>query len=126
MTLQKSHDLLPMPPNDAHQASAKSYIPETTWNDSCTNSEWSLVTGLTNAESNCNNSQVLSDGGVVATGGGGGKSSCTSGSGVDIISCTGGYPKPSWQTGAGVPNDGSVIFRTCRSLPATDSTTISM
>src|SRR5246127_1498099 len=92
--------------NDAHQASAKSYIPETTWNDSCTNSEWSLVTGLTNAESNCNNAQVLNDGGVVATGGSGGKSSCTTGSGQDIVSCGGGYPKPSWQTGTGVPNDG--------------------
>src|ERR1700746_3243798 len=92
--------------NDAHQASAKSYIPEMTWNDSCTNSEWSLVTGLTNAESNCNNSKVLNDGGVVATGGSGGKSSCTTGSGQDIVSCGGGYPKPSWQTGTGVPNDG--------------------
>jgi hypothetical protein len=90
--------------NDAHEASAKSYIPEMTWNDSCTNAEWSTVTGSTNAETNCNNGRLF--GAVVATGGSGGKSSCTTGSGVDIISCTGGYPKPSWQTGTGVPNDG--------------------
>jgi hypothetical protein len=92
------------PTNDAHQASAKSYIPEMTWNDSCTNAEWSIVTGITNAESNCNNPQIFAA--VVATGGSGGKSSCTTGSGQDIVSCTGGYPKPSWQTGTGVPNDG--------------------
>jgi hypothetical protein len=75
-----------------------------TWNDSCTNAEWSIVTGITNAESNCNNPQIFAA--VVATGGSGGKSSCTTGSGQDIVSCTGGYPKPSWQTGTGVPNDG--------------------
>ncbi len=28
------------------------------------------------------------------------------GAAQDITSCTGGYPKPSWQTGTGVPNDG--------------------
>jgi subtilase family serine protease len=92
------------PTNDAHEASAKSYIPEMTWNNSCTNTEWSIVTGSTNAETNCNNPQIL--GAVVATGGSGGKSSCTTGSGQDIISCAGGYAKPSWQTGTGVPNDG--------------------
>ena len=92
------------PTNDAHEASAKSYIPEMTWNNSCTNTEWSTVTGSTNAETNCNNPQI--SGAVVATGGSGGKSSCTTGSGQDIISCAGGYAKPSWQTGTGVPNDG--------------------
>ena len=90
--------------NDVHEASAKSYIPEMTWNNSCTNAEWSTVTGSSNAETNCNNPNLIDA--VVATGGSGGKSSCTTGSGVDIISCTGGYPKPSWQTGTGVPNDG--------------------
>ncbi len=92
------------PTNDSHFASAKSYIPEMTWNDSCTNAEWSIDTGTTNAETNCNNSQLLPA--VVATGGSGGKSSCTTGSGQDIVSCAGGYTKPSWQTGTGVPNDG--------------------
>ena len=75
-----------------------------TWNNSCTNAEWSTVTGSTNAETNCNNPQIF--GAVVATGGSGGKSSCTTGTGQDIVSCAGGYAKPSWQTGTGVPNDG--------------------
>jgi subtilase family serine protease len=92
--------------NDAHQASAKSYIPEMTWNDSCTNTEWSIITGLTTAESNCNNQQVLQDGGIIAAGASGGKSGCTMGDGQDITSCSGGYLKPSWQAGAGVPTDG--------------------
>ncbi|MGH9746868.1 MAG: Ig-like domain repeat protein [Candidatus Acidiferrales bacterium] len=89
--------------NDAHFASAKSYIPEMTWNDSCTNAEWSIVTGSSVAETNCNNPNLSFA--VAATGGSGGKSSCTTGDGQDIVSCSGGYPKPSWQTGTGVPND---------------------
>jgi hypothetical protein len=92
------------PTNDAHQASAKSYIPEMTWNDSCTNAEFSMFTGNSNAETNCNNPQLINT--VAATGGSGGKSSCTTGDGQDIVSCSGGYAKPSWQTGTGVPNDG--------------------
>ena len=92
------------PTNDAHQSSTKGYIPETTWNDSCTNSEWSTFTGSTNVEANCNNPQIpFAD---IAIGGSGGKSGCTTGDGQDITSCSGGYPKPSWQTGPGVPNDG--------------------
>jgi hypothetical protein len=93
------------PTNDAHLASAKSYIPEMTWNDSCTNSEWSIITGVTIAESNCNNPQVGNRGGIISAGASGGKSGCTVGDAEDITSCSGGYTKPSWQTGAGVPND---------------------
>ena len=92
------------PTNDAHQASAKSYIPETTWNDSCTNAEWSVVTGSIVAETNCNAASLSFA--VAATGGSGGKSVCTTGDGQDVVSCSGGYPKPSWQTGTNVPNDG--------------------
>jgi hypothetical protein len=44
--------------------------------------------------------------------GGGGASSCIQGGDVDSTTgaygtCTAGYPKPSWQTGAGVPKDGT-------------------
>ncbi|HEV2234421.1 MAG TPA: Ig-like domain repeat protein, partial [Terriglobia bacterium] len=82
------------------QNSALSYIPETTWNDSCAQA------GLTG----CN--------GVAATtrnlvGGGGGPSSCINPSGsFPSFTCapvTGssitGYARPPWQTGAGVPAD---------------------
>lgn len=85
--------------------SAKSYIPETTWNDSCTNAVFGALLGFsTNAETNCNDSQLVNF--VVPIGASGGKSSCTSGNGSDVTTCSGGYAKPSWQVGAGVPGDG--------------------
>jgi hypothetical protein len=71
-------------------SSAKSYIPEMTWNDSCANT--GSVTGCA--------SGVKSDGSDLAAGGGG-PSNCA------IPTKTGcvGYAKPPWQTGAGVPID---------------------
>src|SRR5207248_2765111 len=39
-------------------------------------------------------------------GGSGGASNCTTPSGSTSSTCAGGYAKPSWQTGTGVPNDG--------------------
>src|SRR6202007_3459073 len=44
--------------------------------------------------------------GVVPRGGSGGASNCTTPSGSSASSCSGGYAKPSWQTGTGVPSDG--------------------
>jgi subtilase family serine protease len=86
-------------------SSAKGYIPETTWNDSCTNSLFSALQGFAaDPESNCNNSQLSQH--VRVLGGSGGKSNCTSSDGQNPSSCSGGYSKPSWQTGPGVPNDG--------------------
>ncbi len=87
------------------QESAKGYIPETTWNLSCTNS---ILLGAlnwgTNAENNCNNAQlsVL----LLTIGGSGGVSNCTSNNGQNPNSCSGGYTKPSWQVATGVPADG--------------------
>ncbi len=86
------------------QASAKGYIPETTWNDSCTNAIWGTLGGLsTSAEANCNNASIAAN--IAPVGGSGGVSSCTTSQGT-IASCSGGYAKPSWQTGTGVPADG--------------------
>ena len=73
-------------------ASAKGYIPETTWNDSCTNAVYGAdFQGFsTNPETNCNtaaNAQIIGP-----IGGSGGVSTI--------------YAKPSWQVGAGVPADG--------------------
>jgi subtilase family serine protease len=92
--------------NSTTQASAKGYIPEMTWNDSCTNQEVMTFLGLPAAEETCNNSAALSDGFVNAIGASGGKSSCTVSDGQNESSCSGGYPKPPWQTGNGVPDDG--------------------
>jgi len=89
--------------NDVHEANALSYIPEMTWNDSCTNQEFfSLLLNVTDAEQACNNAPQY----AVVTAGSGGKSSCTISNGQSPLTCSGGYPKPSWQTGNGVPNDG--------------------
>ena len=93
------------PTNDPqHQASALGYVPETTWNETCTNNLFIFFKVGGNPEEICNNPQVVS---AVDTGGGsGGKSSCTTSNGVDPSSCSGGYAKPSWQSAPGVPADG--------------------
>ena len=87
------------------QTSALSYVPEMPWNDSCANT--GSLTGCANAqtspsnlvagsggESNCANPEAEPDGSVVCN--------PTSTSPTTIY----GIPKPSWQTGTGVPNDG--------------------
>ena len=89
--------------NSTTQASALSYIPETTWNDSCTNAIFGTVGFSTSAETNCNDSRLVNF--VVPEGGSGGVSNCTTPSGLTPANCAGGYAKPSWQSGAGVPAD---------------------
>jgi hypothetical protein len=80
------------------ESSAKSYIPESTWNDSCAASG---LLGCTPPPS----STYLSDG-LYLLAGGGGPSSCTNPSGTfPTITCSGGYSKPNWQAGTGVPQD---------------------
>ena len=64
------------------EASAKSYIPETTWNDSCASG--GSLTGCV--------PPLASDGSDLAAGGGGPSAE---------------YAKPAWQSGRGVPNDGA-------------------
>jgi len=71
-------------------ASAKSYIPETTWNDSCAGFGIDQCT---------DNTSFLN----IASGSGGPSSCSTQNTGG---ACLSGYGKPSWQTGTGVPSDG--------------------
>jgi pro-kumamolisin-like protein/Big-like domain-containing protein len=87
--------------------SAKGYVPEMTWNDTCTNSEFFAITAKSNAESDCNayNSPYWPSF-VPPVGGSGGASNCITSDGQSLSSCSGGYAKPSWQNGPGVPNDG--------------------
>ena len=89
------------------QASAKGPIPETTWNDSCTNSIWTTLGWGSTAEQVCNNYNL---GDTASTGGSGGPSNCVVNS-QNLGTCMQGYAKPSWQSGAGVPDD------TVRDLP---------
>ena len=91
------------PTDPTTQETALGYIPETTWNDSCTNSILASLGFSSNAETNCNNSRLSSI--VLTVGGSGGASNCVNPAGNTVRSCTGGYAKPSWQSGAGVPND---------------------
>ncbi len=86
------------------QASAMGYIPETTWNDSCVNSNNGAVSPYTGetAEQVCNNQEASTAGLLTVLGGGGGASGCGGASGSTCPQ----YVKPSWQTGAGVPADG--------------------
>jgi hypothetical protein len=71
-------------------ASAKAYIPETTWNDSCAGF------GIGQCTDNSNFLDIIS--------GSGGPSSCSTQSSRGA--CLSGYSKPAWQTGTGVPSDG--------------------
>ena len=59
-----------------------------------------------NPETNCNITAVQQFPFVAAIGGSGGMSNCTTPSGSTAASCSGGYTKPSWQVGPGVPADG--------------------
>jgi hypothetical protein len=90
--------------NDPQQASALGYIPETTWNSTCTNSTFVILRYGANAEASCNNSMLQDF--VDTASGGGGKSGCTASDGATSASCSGGYAKPSWQSAPGVPADG--------------------
>jgi Pro-kumamolisin, activation domain/Bacterial Ig-like domain (group 3) len=87
------------------QASAKGYIPEFPWDDSCTSVAIVFFGFSTNPLTNCNDTQIF-DFAIITVGGSGGKSACTVNDGNDPSSCSGGYAKPSWQAGKGVPSDG--------------------
>jgi large repetitive protein len=80
--------------NRPDQSSAIGYIPEKVWNESCdprTDPHQCSGTGL-----------------FFAVAGSGGPSSCLTSTIVNNqFVCLGGYPKPSWQAGRGVPNDGA-------------------
>jgi subtilase family serine protease len=109
--------------NNANQSSAVGYVPEMPWNDTCAN-PYALqalinlavaesVSGVNNTEEACNflaetfNPDAYPADLVDTVGGGGGVSNCTASDGSTVASCTGGYPKPSWQTGViGIPSDG--------------------
>ena len=62
----------------------------------------------------CNSSTAASYGLLSVIGGGGGPSACIQSNGSSSASCGGGYPKPSWQTGNGVPSDN--VLRRARRL----------
>ncbi len=92
--------------------SAKSYIPEIPWNDTCASTLTAAYSGLLTTygvSGFCNSSlaATLTSQGVLQplTGTNGGPSTCATGD-LSLGTCKG-YPKPSWQKGLlGVPADG--------------------
>jgi subtilase family serine protease len=100
--------------NSSTYGSAKSYIPEIPWNDSCTSYLVYNLEGYTapyGSAGFCNSSTGEADF-LSTTAGGGGPSNCATGAGnadyayVEDTTCAG-YAKPSWQSGVfGNPKDG--------------------
>jgi hypothetical protein len=93
--------------NDMHQASAAGYIPETTWDSSCTSLGLALIGYSASAEARCNDARLADL--VETLGGSGGKSNCTTPAGIAPSGCSGAYAQPPWQS--------TVISDTARDLP---------
>ena len=92
--------------NTANYGSAKSYMPEMPWSDSCANVPLSTSKGFATPYGSagyCNNGGPHS-----SVAGSGGPSNCATGAGTGglINGTCAGWPKPSWQKLVGVPNDG--------------------
>ena len=83
--------------NGTNQESAKGYIPETTWNDTCTNSQTFSLTGAKTPEANCNSLSSKQAIYITTSGGGGGESNCINGNGATLCAALAGYAQPSWQ-----------------------------
>jgi len=118
--------------SSSNGSSAKGYIPEFPWNNTCTTplaltyvqgiAKQLGLTAPTDADSACNfvaayyapiyqQYQVDISWLLDTVGGGGGASNCTTNSTTsttaDPTSCSGGYAKPAWQAGvSGIPTDG--------------------
>ena len=97
--------------NANNYSNAKSYMPEMVWNSTCTNPYLLNVFSSTNgttltSEALCNSLINSTPDLVLISAGTGGVSNCTTPTGTTPATCAGGYAKPSWQAGVGVPKDG--------------------
>ncbi len=90
--------------NSTTKQSVLGYIPEIPWNDSCGGTTLDAIYGETPADGCSSGTTWVLNFNTIADGGG--PSSCISSDGSEATSCTTGWPKPSWQAGAGVPSDG--------------------
>jgi hypothetical protein len=95
--------------NAANYSSALGYIPEVPWNDTCASDDVDKLIGTPNGYDEEETCQLIlqlgfeGDSLINVAGGTGGVSACTTPSSNTPASCAGGYAKPSWQTGTGVP-----------------------
>jgi subtilase family serine protease len=91
---------------------AKSYVPEIPWNDSCASQLIYLTVGFGSAVGTngfCNSTTASQDGFLTTASGSGGPSGCATGTAStrSVVSGTcAGYAKPSWQSVFGNPADG--------------------
>ncbi|HEY0703402.1 MAG TPA: choice-of-anchor D domain-containing protein [Candidatus Acidoferrales bacterium] len=96
--------------NSSNGATAKGYIPEIPWNSTCTSTYIVSLSGDASGEAFCNDAYdgqfTNYEDFVSIAAGSGGYSHCTAPTGTTSATCAGGYAKPSWQTGTGVPADG--------------------
>ncbi len=94
--------------NPTTGASAKGYMPEMSWNDTCSNPILlNVYSSYSSVEALCNAAITGLPGLVEMASGGGGVSNCTTPSGTTSSTCSGGYAKPSWQVGVtGIPANG--------------------
>src|SRR6266566_3888283 len=97
--------------NTSAFGSAISYVPEIPWNDSCAGALLSAYVGFspTYGSTNLCNDPLYGSFFQMTAAGGGGPSGCATGtpSTSDVVSGTcQGWPKPSWQSVLGNPNDG--------------------
>jgi subtilase family serine protease len=97
--------------NNSVYGNAKSYMPEMVWNSTCTNPALLNVISangqpLKSTEELCNDAVNSDSYLVLISAGSGGVSQCTTPTGTTPATCAGGYAKPSWQKGVGVPADG--------------------
>ena len=111
-TYNKSNALYWNATNTSTYASAKSYVPEIPWNDSCASTLLASVFGFKTTFGSsgfCGSTTASSDGLLEVVAGSGGPSGCATGSpattGVVNGTCKG-YTKPTWQALNGVPGDG--------------------
>jgi subtilase family serine protease len=82
----------------ANTLSANGPIPETVYNDSCTNSELFSSFSVSSAVNSCNSATAQGNGFDTPVGSSGGFSNCTTPSGLAVADCAGGYAKPPFQT----------------------------
>jgi Pro-kumamolisin, activation domain/Divergent InlB B-repeat domain/S-layer homology domain len=98
--------------NGAYYASAKSYVPEIPWNDSCGSVVLANYLGFSTTYGPtgfCNNLTLPNKYYLNVTGGSGGPSGCATGSPSVANTVSGtcaGYAKPAYQTVLGNPSDG--------------------
>jgi subtilase family serine protease len=79
------------------------YFSESAWNASCAGPQYEQYNGLSsNPEQACKSNYEYGE----VSGTGGGVSACTDPSTAPTPVCSGGYAKPAYQTGTGVPADG--------------------